>query len=268
MFESSLCERSMLKVPVDNDVWAFRWLSKPVLLVIMLVIAFFVIHWIMKKPERRRWFSSPKGFLLMFGLTAFFPLLLVAANQALVVFLPPDPGTRVDAIVVVGRGWPLLNERVATVTELWKAGRAPRIFASGKTDTPNMIKLLKEKGIPDDAIDGENCSITTEENALFSAAILKPQGVQRILMVTDESHMLRTLLSFQAYGFKVFPKISAVPEHWNIKERGFFKVREFAGLIHYGLRGVFFPQNLSNVKNPELKTLVKEAEQYSRNQRL
>lgn len=267
MFESNLCDRSIIKVPVDNNVWAFRWLNKPLLLVILLVVTFFAIRWLLNNPERRRWFSSPKGFLLVFGVTALLPLLWVTFNQALVVFLPSDPGTKVDAIVVVGRGWPLMHDRVNTVAELWKAGRAPRVFASGVTDTPNLIKLLKEKGIPNDAIDGENCSITTEENAILSAAILQPQGVRQILMVTDESHMLRTLLVFRAYGFTVFPRISPVPEHWNIKERGFFKLREYGGLIQYGLRGVFFPQRLSNLNSPRLKTLVREAEKYSQQRR-
>lgn len=268
MFSSSLCDRSMVKVPVDNELWSFRWLSKPVLIGIILVIAFFAILWILKNPERRRWISSPKGFLLLFGVTALLTLLPFAADRAMVAFLPSDPGTRVDAIVVVGRGWPLMHARVDVVAQLWEGGRAPRIFASGWKDAPNLVELLKEKGIPDRAIDGENCSLTTEENAILSAAILRPQGVKRILLVTDEPHMLRTLLSFRAYGFTVIPKISEIPEHWNNKEEGFLKLREFLGVIKYGFRGAFFERSLSDLKNPELNTMVQEAEKYGRERSL
>lgn len=266
MFESNLCSRSMVKVPVDNELWSFRWLSKPVLLGIILVIAFFGILWIVKNPERRRWFSSPKGFLLLFGLTALLALLPIAADRAMVAFLPSDPGKRVDAIVVVGRGWPLMHARVDTVAELWQAERAPKIFASGIKDAPHLVQLLKEKGIPDQAIDGENCSLTTEENAIFSAAILQPQGVKKIILVTDEPHMLRTLLAFRAYGFTVFPRISAIPEHWNNKEKGFLKLRELLGVIKYGLRGAFFERPISDLNRPELKMMLEEAKQYAQKQ--
>jgi uncharacterized SAM-binding protein YcdF (DUF218 family) len=268
MFDSTLCERSLIKVPVDNDVWAFRWLNKPLLLALLLVIAFFAIRWIFNNPERRRWFSSPKGFVLLFGLTALLALLPVAADRAMVAFLPSDPGKRVDAIVVVGRGWPLMHARVDIVAELWQAERAPKIFASGIKDAPHLVQLLKEKGIPDRAIDGENCSLTTEENAIFSAAILQPQGVKQILLVTDEPHMMRTLLAFRAYGFTVFPRISPIPEHWNNKEKGVLKLRELLGVIKYGVRGAFFERPLSDLNRPELKTLLREAEKYSQQRRM
>ncbi|HEY9833581.1 MAG TPA: YdcF family protein, partial [Stenomitos sp.] len=124
----------------------------------------------------------------------------------------------------------------------------------------------KEKGIPDQAIDGENCSLTTEENAIFSAAILQPQGVKKIILVTDEPHMLRTLLAFRAYGFTVFPRISAIPEHWNNKEKGFLKLRELLGVIKYGLRGAFFERPLSDLNRPELKMMLEEAKQYAQKQ--
>lgn len=268
MFESNLCSRSMVKVPVDNELWSFRWLSKPILLGIILVIAFCGILWILQNPERRRWFSSAKGFVLLFGLTALLTLLPIAADRAMVAFLPSDPGKRVDAIVVVGRGWPLMHARVDIVAELWQAERAPKIFASGIKDAPHLVQLLKEKGIPDRAIDGENCSLTTEENAIFSAAILQPQGVKQILLVTDEPHMMRTLLAFRAYGFTVFPRISPIPEHWNNKEKGFLKLRELLGVIKYGVRGAFFERPLSDLDRPELKTMLEEAKKYAQKQQL
>jgi uncharacterized SAM-binding protein YcdF (DUF218 family) len=192
----------------------------------------------------------------------------LGANQSLTAFLPSDPGTPADAIVVLGRGWPLMHDRVNTTAELWQAKRAPKIFASGRKDAPNLIEILEEKGIPQQVLDGENCSLTTDENAVFTAAILQPQGIRRIILVTDKAHMLRSLLVYRAYGFKVIPHISPVPVHWNPKERGLLKVREYGGIFNYGVRGLFFPQRLSDLKSSELLNLVKEAEQYGQKQQI
>ncbi len=270
MFYSNLCERALTlnKLPVYDEWWQLQWLNKPLLLALLILLAFFGFRWVIQHPRRRRWLSRPRTIFLLFCLTAIFPLLFVVANKGLVVFLPTDSGAAVDAIVVLGRGWPLMHDRVNVTAELWQARRAPLIFASGKSDAPNLIQLLEEKGIPKQVLDGENCSITTEENAVFTAAILQPQGIRRILLITDSAHMLRSLLVFRAYGFTVIPHTSPVPAHWNPKEKGILKLREYGGLVNYGLRGLLFPQRLSELKRPELMNLVREAEQYAQQRRL
>lgn len=49
----------------------------------------------------------------------------------------------------------------------------------------------------------EPASATTSDNAAFSAAILRPAGVQRILLVTDAMHMPRARLAFEQAGLQV-----------------------------------------------------------------
>ncbi|MCH9650395.1 MAG: YdcF family protein [Deltaproteobacteria bacterium] len=49
----------------------------------------------------------------------------------------------------------------------------------------------------------EALSNTTQENALFSAHILLPQGISRIALVTHFWHMPRAALAFQRAGFLV-----------------------------------------------------------------
>lgn len=262
MFDSNLCDRTLHNMPAYQAWWSMQWLNKPVLLVILLLLAFFGIRWIVQNPRRRRWLKRPKTLLLLFSVTALFPLLLVAANQALVAFVPPDPGTPADAIVILGRGSPLIHQRVNSAAKLWQAGRAPRIFTSGIGDAKPLITLLEAQGIPQRVLDGENCSLTTEENAIFTAAILQPQGIRRILLVTDTAHMLRSFLLFRAYGFTVMPHISPVPDFWNPKQKAILKIREYGGIINAGLRGRFFKRSLSDLNSPELKTLIQEAEKY------
>lgn len=44
---------------------------------------------------------------------------------------------------------------------------------------------------------------TTAENASFSSALLKPAGVEKVLVVTEASHARRARLTFEKAGLKV-----------------------------------------------------------------
>jgi uncharacterized SAM-binding protein YcdF (DUF218 family) len=166
-------------------------------------------------------------------------------NRVLVSFLPSDSGATAEAIVVLGRGTAMRRERVDVSTQLWEAQRAPLIFASGWGDAQQIASMLEQKGIPGDAIDGEPCSRTTEENARFTAAILQPKNIHRILLVTDPPHMLRSLLTFRSLGFEVMPHSNPLPNHLNTKTKAFLVFREYLGIVGYGLRGRFLPREPS-----------------------
>jgi len=51
----------------------------------------------------------------------------------------------------------------------------------------------------------EDCSRDTFENAEFSARLLKPAGVRRIVLVTSADHEWRAMQEFAAAGFSVVP---------------------------------------------------------------
>ncbi|MNT55386.1 hypothetical protein D3C72_1926190 [compost metagenome] len=51
----------------------------------------------------------------------------------------------------------------------------------------------------------EGRSRTTWENAQFSAEVLLPQGVKRVVLVTHAWHMPRAVWSFRKAGFEVVP---------------------------------------------------------------
>ncbi|HEY9667895.1 MAG TPA: YdcF family protein, partial [Coleofasciculaceae cyanobacterium] len=175
----------------------------------------------------------------------------------------------VDAIVVLGRGAPFARPRVNLAAELWQNQRAPVIFVSGRGDASDLIKQLEEKGIPERSLDGEECSVTTWENAIFTTAILQPQGIRRILLITDALHMWRSLLVFRAQGFDVIPRISPI-DFYFVGKRGksFLALREYSGLVEYGLRGLYFRKHSSELNNPELENLVQKAQRYGQQQQL
>jgi uncharacterized SAM-binding protein YcdF (DUF218 family) len=167
------------------------------------------------------------------------PVGLAIEQWGLTAALPSDTGESVDAIVVLGRGYELRDSRIGAVWELWRSQRASQIFASGMLDARPIVKSLKEIGVPEQQIRGEECSQSTEENALFTTAVLHPQGVRKILLVTDNPHMLRALLTFQHFGFRVIPAPVSLPNQLSAQAKFQILLREYGGLIKYKLTGNF-----------------------------
>ncbi len=277
MFDSPLCDRPFPSYPFFTYFWQhpwfksfllFPWFVKLPIVLVPLLLAFFGLRWIIQRTKWRHRFSSPKAYLFLFGLTATLPLIIwFVADKGLVVFLPADSGTTTDSIVVLGRGFIFDTQRIDLATELWQAKRAPKIFVSGRGDSQRLIEGLEAKGIPNQVLDGENCSVTTLENAIFTAAVLQPQGIRRILLITDEPHMLRSLLLFQANGFTVIPRAAPVPPHWRYKEKALIAFREWTGLFSYVLRGLLDSENSSELKNPEIVNIIQIAKQYGQQRR-
>jgi uncharacterized SAM-binding protein YcdF (DUF218 family) len=231
-------------------------------------LAFWGLRWVIQNTRFKRRLNTQKTLLLLFGITASLPLIFIVVTKGTLALFASDPGTPADAIVMLGRGGSFNVQRTNVAAELWQAKRAPRIFASGNSDAIGMIQILQEKGIPKPAIDGENCSLTTSENAVFTAAILQPQGVRRILLVTDAPHILRSLLVFRANGFTVLPHTSPLPSYVDFKTEAFMTIREYLGLVNYAFRGLLFQQRSPELNNPDVVKLVEKAEQYSKQRRL
>ena len=61
--------------------------------------------------------------------------------------------------------------------------------------------LRDEFGVPVKWVEGK--SRNTAENALFSADVLRPDAIKRVLLVTDAMHMPRARTAFQNAGFVV-----------------------------------------------------------------
>ncbi|MBW4588189.1 YdcF family protein [Aetokthonos hydrillicola Thurmond2011] len=254
MVDPALCDRPISQWLVLKSMLS-NWLMTPVLVVLPLLVLVF-LPWMIPRLRWKRFWSGLGVVLLTIYWSSTFPLTLAAAKKGLVAFIPPDPGTKTDAIVVLGRGEEFRKSRVKVAAELWQSHRAPLIFASGAGDGLEIVQQLKEKGIPENALEEEHCSRTTQENALFTASILQPRQVKQILLVTDSPHMLRSLLTFRRLGFDVIPHISPIPPKLTPTKTAMLVFYEYMGLVSYGLEGRFFPlQNVAENKTPPIAKL-------------
>lgn len=85
-------------------------------------------------------------------------------------------------------------------------------------DLPTMAELMKRSLTQDFQVPvrwAEDGSLNTHENAVMSARMLQPEGIKKIVLVTQEYHMKRATREFEAAGFEVVP----APTGLNSKQR-------------------------------------------------
>lgn len=244
MLDPSVCPTTAA-APWAGFTWqAFNLVSNPKL-VLPFILTLIILPWLAVKPKRLKRLLSGLGVVLLgIYLASASPIAIALASRGLVSFLPPDTGQTADAIVILGRGHDLSPSRVGVATALWKDQRAPMVFTSGRGDAPEMLAMLRQNGVPESASDGEPCSSTTEENAQFTAEILQPKGIKRIILVTDPPHIMRSYLTFRSLGFEVIPHSSPLSQTIGHRTQGFLVAREYVGLIAYGLLGRYSPRTV------------------------
>lgn len=223
----------------------------------LILLALLWVLWQISTRRWRQWLIRPLavGLLTYFVVTSSIAVRL--ASQALWFSLPTDSGDRVDAIVVLGRGEELRNRRIDLARNLWKANRAPRIFVSGMLDAKTIIQSLQESGVPKQSLSREECSQNTEENGLYTATILQPQGVRKILLVTDSPHMLQAFLVFRSFGFNIIPHSYSLPLGLKPSQQAYVVLREGLALVQYRLAGQFQQRSPEELAHPSVEASTK-----------
>ncbi len=254
------CLSFLCTVPTSQWVdftWGFyHWLTTPMLIVLPLLLLTGLPFYLRSRRWKRR-LSIPVAILLLVYLVAISPPVASLAIQGLVHFVPADSGAIAETIVMLNRGEAFRKSRVEEAAQLWRSRRAPKIFASGVGDASPMLELLKAKGIPSNILFGETCSRTTQENALFTAAMLGPQGIRQILLITDPPHMLRSFLTYRSFGFTVIPHISPLPPNLTSAKLAVLAFREYLGVVSYSLLGRFKQRSAAELKHPSGDLLEK-----------
>ena len=127
--------------------------------------------------------------LLLLGVAAFlFPQKFLCVD---------DGSVKADVVVVLGGG---SHDRPERAAELFKEHAAPRILVSGLGDCKIYRRALIEAGVPFRAIQMEDQSRTSKENAIFTVQLLRTQGARHVIIVTSWYHSRRALACFEHYG--------------------------------------------------------------------
>lgn len=199
----------------------------------------------------------PVGMRLAAGLEGEFPPLSVTDSA------------EADVIILLGGDVALpLSPRLASeihgnrtlhAFRLFRAGKAPYLLITGGNAFPQegvhpeahyTAQILKEWGVPAEALIIEQRSRNTRQNAVASSELIKKRGFKRVLLVTSALHMPRAVGAFRAVGLDVVPS----PTHFRAVRRNQPKLldwiptlrglsrfiqasREYLGLAVYRYRG-------------------------------
>jgi uncharacterized SAM-binding protein YcdF (DUF218 family) len=133
------------------------------------------------------------------------------------------PGRDVQAIVVLSSNFYAPNPpqprsvpgwgtylRCQHAAWLYREGwRMPVVASGGRQGDRVMAEIMRDalvaEGVPRESIWLEGESESTQENAAFSAKLLLPRGIRRIVLVTEAYHMRRAERDFRKEGFEVEP---------------------------------------------------------------
>jgi uncharacterized SAM-binding protein YcdF (DUF218 family) len=128
------------------------------------------------------------------------------------------------------------------------SGGVPQFPHPREPSAVTMRQGLVQLGVPESKILLESESLTTHDEAVLIAPMLRSLGVTRSVLVTSDVHMRRSIGTFRAAGISVVPAIAPNPMkpeaiwQWLIPtERGFYLseslLHEALGIPYYGVRG-------------------------------
>lgn len=89
-----------------------------------------------------------------------------------------------------------------------------------------IARILRETGVPPEAIARELCSLDTRDNARFTAALLARRGISRVALVTCTWHLPRAMRLFEAAGLEVVEGIGVDPPSPTARQRAYWSIRE------------------------------------------
>ena len=140
-------------------------------------------------------------------------------------YLPEEITVPIDSIVILGGGTePAISPRPSVevnaagdrvlygailarqfpeATVIVSGGDIDFLDLASSSPAEDMVSLLGLLGIPDETILVQGESQNTYEDALYTCAMLKKNGLQNTLLVTSATHMPRSVAVFRKQGCEV-----------------------------------------------------------------
>ncbi len=159
----------------------------------------------------------------------------------IVVYGHRDHARPADVIVVLGGGTTGTARRTLHAAALYHDGIAPVLICTGAslgesrvTEAGICARTALRAGVPETAILREEISRSTEENAIETAAIMRANGWNTVVVVSDDYHLWRTHLLFDAQGVEAWTSPAQVTiGRLRYSEEAFSVAREVAAAIWY-----------------------------------
>jgi uncharacterized SAM-binding protein YcdF (DUF218 family) len=162
-----------------------------------------------RRPVRRLLLTLAAVVLAYFGLTTA----LVTASMG------RDERPRADAIVVLGaaqyegRPSPIYLARLEHALQLYRDGVAPLLVMTGGRGVPGERwtegaagrRWAEAHGVPADRILVEESSRNTYQNLIGVSGLLRPKGLDRVVLVSDPFHMFRAMAQAREVGLQPHP---------------------------------------------------------------
>lgn len=164
------------------------------------------------------------GFLLAVGLASLWMLATPIVADAVLRMAERYPAfdlaepTGAQAIVILGGGGERmyapefkgpaadfeLLERLSYGAYVARATQLPILVSGTPNETSAMrTSLSRDFGVATRWVDDQ--SRDTYENARFSARMLIPEGIRRIILITSSTHLYRAAQEYRGAGFEVTP---------------------------------------------------------------
>jgi uncharacterized SAM-binding protein YcdF (DUF218 family) len=170
------------------------------------------------------------------------------------------PGPELQAIVVLASGAEHANyerpyilpdsdtfARCEHAAWIYRQRPVPVLACGAGPVSVIMRDLLRRAGVPETMIWTDQLSLSTHQNAVYGARILRDHGIQQIALVVEAQSMLRAEACFRKEGIAVTPAPSDFrtfgPWHdellpnWQTIRRNEITLHETVGLVWYRLRG-------------------------------
>ncbi|MBN8891740.1 MAG: hypothetical protein BGP12_22575 [Rhodospirillales bacterium 70-18] len=203
--------------------------------------------------------------LFVFALPATAALLMASLERGLP---PPPPGAgKPQAVVILSAeartglpggiiqgddAGPLTLERMRAGARLARAQGLPVLVSGGvvrrghESLAAMMARVLsRDFDTPTRWV--EDRSLDTWQNAQFSAALLRRDGISSVYLVSHGWHLRRAIIAFRHFGIAVTPapvRIAPWPEDWlealipeaGAWQRSYWAMHEWIGCLVYALR--------------------------------